>query len=107
MEHARVYFLADAYFLADLKELSLLKFQSKIAALWASEELADCITCNDRRGHSLHMREGPGVLALPRCRAYTGHVTDARPSREERALRDSRISLVSHMSCILTSLLGI
>lgn len=36
--------LADAYFLADLKELSLRKFQSKIAARWASEELADCIT---------------------------------------------------------------
>jgi hypothetical protein len=32
---------------------------------------------------------------------------DARQLQEERDLRASHISLVSHMSCILTSLLGI
>jgi hypothetical protein len=63
--------------------------------------------CNDPQGHSLHMHEDRLVLAFSRRRAYTGHVMHARQAREERDLRASHISLVSHMSCILTSLLSI
>lgn len=62
---------------------------------------------NDLHGHSLHMRERPLALALPRRRACIGHVTSVRQAREERDLRASRISSVSHMSCILTSRLSI
>jgi len=65
------------------------------------------LPCNDLQGHSLHMREGPLALALPRRRVYTGHVIDMRQAREERDLRASYISLVSYMSYILTSLLSI
>lgn len=43
MKDARVYFLADSFFLPGLKEFSLGKFRSKIAALWTDDELANSI----------------------------------------------------------------
>ena len=53
-------------------------------AAW--DTISCVLLCNDLQGHSLYMRGGPLVLALPRRRAYTGHVIDARPLREERDL---------------------
>lgn len=41
--------------------------------------------CNDLQGHSLHMREGPWVLALPRRRAYTGPVVASGPGQQRQA----------------------
>jgi hypothetical protein len=62
--------------------------------------------CNDLQGHSLHMHEGRLALALPRRRAYTGHVImrdkheksetcEPRTSLQYRTCRaHSRVSLV-------------
>jgi hypothetical protein len=63
--------------------------------------------CNDLQGHWLHMHEGHLALAFPRRRVSTGHAIHVRQAREELGSRVSHISLLSHMSCIHTSLLGV
>lgn len=56
MKDARVYLLADSYMLQGLKELSLEKFRLSFAALWASDELAECIA--EIYGNTVHEDNG-------------------------------------------------
>lgn len=77
MKHARVYFLADAYLLADLKELSLRKVQSKIAALWASEELADCIT--EIYDNTIREENGIRVAVISTAQKHCKELLSSKP----------------------------
>lgn len=43
LKDPRVYFLADEFFLYDLKAVALEKFRSKLDELWVSERLSGCV----------------------------------------------------------------
>lgn len=71
LKDSRVYFLADEFFLHDLKDLALKRFQNKIDQLWATNGLTACL--QEVYANTLKKEEEIRVAAM---RTVCTHVND-------------------------------